>query len=48
MCCDGLGYVTPALIKVLYDLNNAIVLVARLPQIHQNYKVREGGATAHA
>ena len=36
----GLGYVTPTLIKVLYDLNNGIVLVARLPQIHQNYKVR--------
>ena len=32
---------TPALIKILYDLNNAIVLVARLPQIHQNYKVRK-------
>lgn len=33
--------VTPSLIMILYDLNNSIVLAARLPQIYQNFMVRE-------
>ena len=37
MCCPGA--VTPAMIKVVYDLNNFIVLAARVPQIYQNFKV---------
>ena len=27
------------MIKTLYDLNNFVVLAARLPQIYKNYKV---------
>ena len=33
------GRVSPGIIKVAYDLNNFIVLAARLPQIFKNYKV---------
>ena len=33
------GRVSPGMIKVAYDLNNLIVLAARLPQIFKNYKV---------
>ena len=29
------------MIKVVYDLNNFIVLAARLPQIFKNYKVSQ-------
>lgn len=31
--------VTPALIRIVYDFNNGIVLAARLPQIYQNFVV---------
>lgn len=40
--CLNSGKVTPDLIKVLYDLNNIIVLCARVPQIYQNFKVGLG------
>lgn len=33
------GAVTPAMIRVVYDLNNFIVLAARVPQIYQNFQV---------
>ncbi len=33
------GAVTPEIIKVFYDLNNLIVLAARVPQIIQNFQV---------
>ena len=35
------GKVSPGMIKVVYDLNNFIVLAARLPQIFKNYKVSQ-------
>ncbi|KAK9907948.1 hypothetical protein WJX75_000403 [Coccomyxa subellipsoidea] len=43
LACISAGTVTPAMIKVLYDLNNTIVLAARLPQIYQNYKSKSTG-----
>ncbi|EIE21176.1 mannose-P-dolichol utilization defect 1 protein [Coccomyxa subellipsoidea C-169] len=37
------GMVTPSLIMILYDLNNSIVLAARLPQIYQNFMNKSTG-----
>lgn len=43
LACISTGMVTPALIRIVYDLNNGIVLAARLPQIYQNFVSKSTG-----